>query len=615
VTAAVAEYGLADHPFSEAIKAQLPLDVWDLGVFGYAGGAMTARFKDRADRAGRGATGITQQWLLGAMKEWVLRNALRKVSSSYIDDMILSVAMLSATLRERSDSGDHPDRLSRNDIAAHLLRLGRLRESGLISLSGQQRAVRFVAHLLDDIRKWGLTARATVAQGLPDSFAVHRTDCPKITKRAIDEPSRALPRTVVRQLLQPEALQLLVDQAGSWAAAWFKIALGTGRRPGELTRLPMLGCLDQNTYRDDAGVDRHHFVLVHDMSKVGIVGYRLPITDDLAKVIKQQQDRVQCTYPDSDPSRLPLFPAPFHNPDGLRPVPTWQIAVIVRNWVSALPQLLAPDTVEDDRAGNDAEHATVTADPIDQPGTVPFPRSKVYPYALRHTWAQDHADAGTPLEVLQDLLGHAKPVTTQGYYRMTHARRRAAVVRLSRLQLTSTGSLVTAGLRVLESEDNLRGQVGSVAVPFGMCTEPSNVQAGGHSCPYRMKCLGCNHFRTDPSYLPELGEYLTQLLVARERLITAGNQVEPWAIRSAMPSDEEIDRVRHLISRCENALSSLTEEERAEIKSCISQVRTARGHAAQIVPLQLSGNIRINDPDIFPANHRRQTQHVTGTVR
>ena len=82
-----------------------------------------------------------------------------------------------------------------------------------------------------------------------------------------------------------------------------------------------------------------------------------------------------------------------------------------------------------------------------------------------------------------------------------------------------------------------------------------------------------------------------------------------------MPSDEEIDRVRHLISRCENALSSLTDEERAEIRSCISQVRTARGHAAQVVPLQLSGSIRIDDPDIFPANHRRQTPHATGTVR
>ena len=386
MTAAIADPGLTGHPFSEAIKTQLPLDVWDLAVFGYAGGAMTARFKDRADRAGRGATGITQRWLLESTKESVLRNALRRVSSNYIDDVILSVAMLSATLRERDDDGDHLDRLSRARYSAHLLRLGRLRENGLISLSGQQRAVRFVAHLLDDIRKWGLTARAAVAHGLPDSFAVHRTDCPKITRRAIDEPSRALPRTVVRQLLQPEALQaLLVDQAGAWAAAWFRLALGTGRRPGELTNLPMVGCLDQNTYRDELGVDRQHYVLVHDMSKVGIVGYRLPITDDLANVIKQQQERVQLAYPDTDRSRLPLFPAPFHNPDGLRPVPTWQIAVIIRNWVTALPQLLAPDTVEDGRARNDDEQAPVTTDPIEEPGSHPFPRSKVYPHALRHT--------------------------------------------------------------------------------------------------------------------------------------------------------------------------------------------------------------------------------------
>jgi hypothetical protein len=274
--------------------------------------------------------------------------------------------------------------------------------------------------------------------------------------------------------------------------------------------------------------------------------------------------------------------------------------------------------VEDGRAGTEEEQARVSGGSFDPAATVPFPRSKVYPYALRHTWAQDHADAGTPLEVLQDLLGHAKPVTTQGYYRMTHARRRDAVVRLSRLQLTSTGSLVTAGLRVLEYEDSLRGEVGSVAVPFGMCTEPSNVQAGGHSCPYRMQCLGCNHFRTDPSYLPELGEYLTQLLTSRERINAAGDQIEPWARRSAMPSDEEIERVRHLIRRCESALAALTNGERAEITSCISQVRTSRGHAAQAIPLQLSGSIRIEDPAIFPAAHglfQRQPSSATGSAR
>ena len=30
--------------------------------------------------------------------------------------------------------------------------------------------------------------------------------------------------------------------------------------------------------------------------------------------------------------------------------------------------------------------------------------------------------------------------------------------------------------------DAARDQIGQVAVPFGICTEPSNVTAGGHSC-------------------------------------------------------------------------------------------------------------------------------------
>lgn len=61
----------------------------------------------------------------------------------------------------------------------------------------------------------------------------------------------------------------------------------------------------------------------------------------------------------------------------------------------------------------------------------------------------------------------------------------------------------------------------------------------------RRRCLGCSHFRTDPSYLPELNEYLTQLLVSKERLQRPGSAVEPWARRSAMPSDEEITCTRN----------------------------------------------------------------------
>lgn len=604
--AAVEPAALSGHPLADAIEAQYHLDVWDLRIFGYTQGARQARFRGRADRAGRGATAITQRWLLGVAKEWVLRAALRQVSSSYIDDVVLSLAMLSATLNERDDLGGSPQRLSRADATAHLVRLGQLREGGLLTLKGQQRAVRYLARVLDDARNWRLTLDGTVAQGLPGSFSVLRSDLPAGSTPGPDKPSKALPRSVIRQLLEPAALAQLEALAGRWAVNWFKLAVGTGRRPGELTDLPLDGCLDYNVHRDEHGVERRYPVLVHDMPKVGIVGYRLPVSTDVAAVIEGQQRLVLAAHQNTDSSCLPLFPAPHNNPDGVRAVETWQIAVKLRNWVEGLPALRAPEKHEDGRAaGSDTGHE--------------FPRNKVYPYAQRHTWAQDHADGGTTLEVLQDLLGHGKPTTTQGYYSITYSRRREAVTRLSRLQLSNSGSLVAAGLRVLETEEGLRAQVGSVAVPFGMCVEPTNVQAGGHSCPYRMRCLGCSHFRTDPSYLPELTEYLSQLLMSKERLNMAPEELEPWARQNAMPSDEEIERVRFLIRRCEDELGSLTAEERTEVEAAVAQVRTTRAGATQAVPLQLLGVVRADEPSIFPAAFQRLNSAIgmapTGRAR
>ncbi|ELS58965.1 putative transposase [Streptomyces viridochromogenes Tue57] len=63
-----------------------------------------------------------------------------------------------------------------------------------------------------------------------------------------------------------------------------------------------------------------------------------------------------------------------------------------------------------------------------------------------------------------------------------------------------------------------RRAVGEVTAPYGVCTEPSNLADGGHDCPVRFRCVGCGHFRTDISYLPDLEAYLVDLLRNRERL-------------------------------------------------------------------------------------------------
>jgi hypothetical protein len=134
-----------------------------------------------------------------------------------------------------------------------------------------------------------------------------------------------------------------------------------------------------------------------------------------------------------------------------------------------------------------------------------------------------------------------------------------------------------------------------------------------------MRCLSWSHFRTDPSYLPELGEYLTQLLVSRERLAAADSVLEPWARNSAMPSTEEIYRVRHLIRRCESELENLSQEERDGINTCVAQVRTARAGTTQAVPLELLGIVRTGEPTLFAGSFQRLRGAVqipaTGRVR
>ncbi|HUY46001.1 MAG TPA: hypothetical protein VMV92_09785, partial [Streptosporangiaceae bacterium] len=70
------------------------------------------------------------------------------------------------------------------------------------------------------------------------------------------------------------------------------------------------------------------------------------------------------------------------------------------------------------------------------------------------------------------------------------------------LQLDAGGRRVRPDGRELLPTEALREQIGQVAVPFGICTEPGNVSAGGGSCPFRHRCFGCEYFRTDPSYQP-----------------------------------------------------------------------------------------------------------------
>jgi len=137
-------------------------------------------------------------------------------------------------------------------------------------------------------------------------------------------------------------------------------------------------------------------------------------------------------------------------------------------------------------------------------------------------------------------------------------------------------------------------------VPFGICTEPTNVAAGGHSCPFRHRCTGCEYFRTDPSYTPELRGYLNQLLADRERLATAIPALTDWARCDAAPSEEEIDAVRRLLRANDEVLTGLDDDDRAAVEGAIATIRTQRSQLQVSFPAELTGVVRQHQPVFFP---------------
>ncbi|EQD66535.1 transposase, partial [mine drainage metagenome] len=175
----------------------------------------------------------------------------------------------------------------------------------------------------------------------------------------------------------------LEQMSGPMARAAVELAAGVGRRTAELCSLS-LSCLDFDDHVGEDGEHRTSPVLVHDMPKVDKIGMRLPIFEREVAIISAQRARVLATFPDTAPERLALFPRVLKNPDGTRPAsPNW-LDRVMRQWVDALPRLDGPERDANGRP-------------------VPFPRHRVFPYVFRHSFAQRHADAGTPVDTLKEL--------------------------------------------------------------------------------------------------------------------------------------------------------------------------------------------------------------------
>jgi hypothetical protein len=96
------------------------------------------------------------------------------------------------------------------------------------------------------------------------------------------------------------------------------------------------------------------------------------------------------------------------------------------------------------------------------------------------------------------------------------------------------------------------------------------------------------------SYLPDLSVYLDDLLQTRERLAAAIDGVDEWARTDATPSQQEITRIRRLISHINGDLDKASDTERAVIDEAVTVMRRHRA-----VSLSMP-TIRATTPDALP---------------
>ncbi|MHA7284603.1 hypothetical protein, partial [Arthrobacter sp. TMS2-4] len=126
---------------------------------------------------------------------------------------------------------------------------------------------------------------------------------------------------------------------------------------------------------------------------------------------------------------------------------------------------------------------------------------------------------------------------------------------------------------------------GSVATPLGLCTEPSNVKAGGQACPARSKCGGCTYFRANVSHLPLIDAHIVALTTDLE---LARPIADTWVLESLTAEISSYRKIRRLLADTKTRLSPAEQNEIDRATELLQALSTAPAQdPLTAVPLKL----------------------------
>jgi integrase len=480
-------------------------------------------------------TVIEVDWLRAVLKDWA------KTARPYLQRLRETLRAARVASRALAAAGRvDPTRLDAGDFARIADAIGNERRDDGRLYSASHR--RLLLHQFRIVCEHGRSAGLMTT--VPDPFRpAGRRHWVRDEEPNEDEIGKALPESVIAQLDANLDLLGPAGRAGVFTAidlqamhqAIYQILRDTGRRPGEVVSLAV-DCVEV--------IDGQHN-LVYDNHKAARRGRRLPITAATAGIIADWRAH-----------RLGLRTAPVTD-RWLFPSP------LLRSQQSA-GHLTSNAVCRGFKAWAD-KIEVIDSELLGADGTPePFDTSQVRPYSLRHAYAQRHADAGVPVDVLKELMDHVSVTTTMGYYRISNKRKQQAISAVGALAANAAGDPAPF-------TSPTAYQRASVSVPYGNCTEPSNVTAGGGACPIRFQCAGCGFYRPDPSYLPALEQHIADLRQDRETARAMG--AAEYVIVNLTG---EIDAYAAVCDRMRSRLAELPEDHRAEVEDASKLLRKAR---------------------------------------
>lgn len=533
-------------------------DVWDLQVWRFPRGVL--RF---------GA--ISQPWLKELTKAFAFADVPTRARSNggaatarYVD----AIGAMSASLARRPDDGCHPGLLTRLDVDRFLDHVLAKENAGDWSPQTRQQLLARARVVLSWGWESGHLDPAHCGFVLDPTFTVRAADVPTRARsgrpRPEEEPGKAYTPSQMKVFV--EHLGNVEELSDAKIRAVMEMLIVTGRRPSEICGL-RADCLRHDVSEREDGESVRHPQLRYYASKVRR-WHTIYVDSETAATLEHLIDDGRRAWPGVPDRELCLFPRRTNNRNGREPVTAGWVGTVFAAW-RRLPAI--------------AE----ALESWEEPARL---------YDFRHSFAQRHADAGVPIDVLQELMCHAAADSTRHYYEVSRERRRQAVGVMRQFRFDRNGVRLDTAQRDLLDLEYQRAGLAGVAVPLGECNHPSMLRPGDQRCPVRYRCAGCPAFSSSVDRLPELRSYLDELLRSRESIMAS--DLDEWARQDALPMQEEIDQVERLVARAEELLAQTPADQRAVINDAISVYRGMRDEIRDRAATPVVLRVRAEGPPV-----------------